>query len=138
MTKKPFAQLKSKAAREKRIEESVEHQKQIIADAGLENPVILHGYIAAFKTKNDLMSQNGKPGKHYVMNVYADGKDNWFHIYTYAPGYINYYNNIEALKEADKQNSAHKLTGTVLAGTNPKSKSNRLNVATVFIDNNKR
>ena len=43
-----------------------------------------------------------------------------------------------ALKEADKQSGAHKLTGTVLAGTNPKSKSNRLNVATIFIDNNKR
>lgn len=136
--KKAFSELKSVAAKNKRIEANQAKQLQIIADAGLENPVVLHGYIAAFVVKEDLVSKNGKPGKHYLVNLYADGKDNFFHIYTYAPGYIKYYDNMVALKEADKQSGAHKLTGTVLAGTNPKSQSNRLNVATIFIDNNKR
>ena len=138
MSKKAFSELKSVAAKNKRIEANREKQLQIIADAGLENPVVLHGYIGAFVVKKDLVSKNDKPGKHYLVNLYADGKDNFFHIYTYAPGYIKYYDQMVALKEADKQSGAHKLTGTVLAGTNPKSKSNRLNVATIFIDNNKR
>lgn len=138
MSKKPFNQLKTQAARDKRIAANNERQLQIIADAGLENPVIMHGYIAAFMVKNTLMSQNGKPGKHYKMNLYADGEDHFFDIYTYSDGYIKYFDNIVALKEADKQSGARKLTGTVLAGTNPKSKSKRLNVATVFVDNNKR
>ena len=138
MSKKAFSELKSVAAKNKRIEANREKQLQIIADAGLENPVVLHGYIGAFVVKEDLVSKNGKPGKHYLVNLFADGKDNFFHIYTYAPGYIKYYDQMVALKEADKQSGAHKLTGTVLAGTNPKSKSNRLNVATIFIDNNKR
>ena len=121
-----------------RIKASQAKQLQIIADAGLENPVILHGYIAAFVVKEELTAKNGKAGKHYMLNVFADGKDNFFHIYTYAAGYIKYYDKLVALKEADKQAKAHKLTGTVLAGTNPKSKSDRLNVAAVFIDKNKR
>ena len=136
--KKAFSELKSVAAKNKRIEANQAKQLQIIADAGLENPVVLHGYIAAFMVKETLTAKNGKPGKHYLVNLYADGKDNFFHIYTYAPGYIKYYDNMVALKDADKQSGAHKLTGTVLAGTNPMSKSNRLNVATIFIDNNKR
>ena len=126
------------AEQQARIKASQAKQLQIIADAGLENPVVLHGYIAAFVVKEELTAKNGKAGKHYMLNVFADGKDNFFHIYTYAPGYIKYYDQMVALKEADKQSGAHKLTGTVLAGTNPKSKSNRLNVATIFIDNNKR
>lgn len=121
-----------------RIAASHEKQLQIIADAGLENPQILHGYISAFKTKETLTSKSGKPGKHYVMNLRIGDQDNWFHIYTYAAGYLKYYDKIEALKQADMKSKAHNLTGTVLAGTNPKSKNDRLNVATVFIDKNKR
>lgn len=120
-----------------RIEAVHQSQLQIIADAGLENPVIMHGYIAAFVAKENLTAKNGTPGKHYLVNVYADGKDNFFHIYTYAKGIIARYDRMVALKDADKKSGARKLTGTVLAGTNPKSKNNRLNVAAIFIDKNK-
>lgn len=125
------------AEQQARIKASQAKQLQIIADAGLENPVILHGYIAAFVVKEELTAKNGKAGKHYMLNVFADGKDNFFHIYTYAKGIMARYDRMVALKQADMKSKAHKLTGTVLAGNNPKSKSNRLNVATVFIDKNK-
>ena len=42
-----------------RIKASQAKQLQIIADAGLENPVILHGYIAAFVVKEELTAKNG-------------------------------------------------------------------------------
>ena len=125
------------AEQQARLKAVRDKQLQIIADAGLENPVVLHGYIAAFMVKETLTAKNGTPGKHYLLNVYADGKDNFFHIYTYAKGIMARYDRMVALKQADMKSKAHKLTGTVLAGTNPKSKSNRLNVATVFIDKNK-
>ena len=128
----------SKEEQAARIKASQAKHAKMVTDAGYTNPRELHGYISAFKAKNAVQSKSGKPGKHYVLNIFANGQDNWFHIYTYAPGMIKRYDKMAEIKNIDKATKAHILTGTVYYGDNPfSSRKNAIGVGALFFDQSK-
>lgn len=121
-----------------RIKAQQEKHAKMVTDAGYTNPQEIHGYVSAFMVKNTITAKNGKQGKHYIVNIYADGKDNFFHIFTYAAGMMKRYDRMVELKNADKALKLRKLTGTVIFGDNPYSKrKDAKGVAAVFLDQKK-
>lgn len=128
----------SKEEQAARIKASQAKHAKMVTDAGYTNPRELHGYVSAFMMKNEVTSKSGKPGKHYILNLYANGQDNWFHIYTYAAGMIKRYDEMVAIKNIDKQAKSHILTGNVYFGDNPfSSRKNAVGVGAVFFDQSK-
>ena len=110
--------------------------------AGLkrENVKVTHGYLKSIKVlKDNLTAKTGAKGKEYLFVLYDESIKStrakhtlFFRVWTYAKGYLAYYDKLVAAKQAD---SAHKLSGTIVHGQNSRGYDE---LAAVFIDKNKR
>ena len=105
-----------------------------------ENVEVTHGYLKAAKVvKGDLTAKTGAKGKEYLFVLYDKSIKNarvkntlFFRVWTYAKGYLAYYDKLVAAKQAD---SDHKLTVTIVHGQNSRGYDE---LAAIFVDKNKR
>lgn len=110
-TNVPFAQA-SKEEQQARIAAAQQNVVKRASEAGLANGRRVFGFLAVAKVQEDnIVSESGKAGKHFLFIVVENKVRHFFNMYEYTEKKIAQY---ERLIDYKKQNGKHALVSGIV------------------------